>query len=49
MLPEFERQLYEKLQTAGNQAVLLEIPWAEHTFDATFNDVSNQLVLYYTE
>jgi acetyl esterase/lipase len=46
---KFGRQLYEKLQGAGNQAVLLDIPWAEHVFDAVFNGVSNQLALYYTE
>jgi len=47
--PIFGRQLYEKLQGSGNQAVLMEIPWAEHAFDAVFNGVSNQLALYYTE
>lgn len=49
VLPKFGRQLYEKLQAVGNQAVLLEIPWAEHAFDTVFNGVSNQLALYYTE
>lgn len=49
VLPKFGRQLYEKLQAAGVRAVLLEIPWAEHAFDAVFSGVSNQLVLYYTE
>ena len=49
VLPKFGRQLYEKLQRTGNQAVFLDIPWAEHAFDAVFNGVSNQLVLYYTE
>ena len=49
VLPKFGRQLYEKLQAAGDRAVLLEIPWADHAFDAVFNGVSNQLVLYYTE
>lgn len=49
VLPKFGRQLYEKLKGAGNQAVWLEIPWAEHAFDAVFNGVSNQLALYYTE
>ncbi|MGI0483900.1 alpha/beta hydrolase fold domain-containing protein [Pantanalinema rosaneae CENA516] len=47
--PQFGRQLYQKLQDAGNQVVWLEIPWAEHAFDAVFNGVSNQLALYYTE
>ncbi|PSB64053.1 esterase [Chroococcidiopsis cubana CCALA 043] len=49
VLAKFGRQLYEKLQAAGNQAGLIEIPWAEHAFDAVFNGVSNQLALYYTE
>jgi acetyl esterase/lipase len=49
VLSRFGRQLYEKLQRADNQAVLLDIPWAEHVFDAVFNGVSNQLALYYTE
>jgi acetyl esterase/lipase len=47
--PSFGRQLYEKLQASDNQVVWLEIPWAEHAFDAVFNGVSNQLALYYTE
>lgn len=47
--PKFGRQLYEKLKAEGNQAIFLEIPWAEHAFDAVFNGVSNQIALYYTE
>ena len=47
--PTFGRHLYEKLRVAENQAIWLEIPWAEHAFDAVFNGVSNQLALYYTE
>ncbi|MGQ4649765.1 alpha/beta hydrolase fold domain-containing protein [Lyngbya aestuarii] len=46
---KFGRRLYEQLQTTENLAVWLEIPWAEHAFDAVFNGVSNQLALYYTE
>ncbi|MFN6561158.1 MAG: alpha/beta hydrolase [Nostoc sp. ChiSLP01] len=45
----FGRQMYERLHASGNTAVFLEIPWAEHAFDAVFNGVSNQLALYYTE
>ena len=45
----FGRQLYHKLRATNNQAVWLEIPWAEHAFDAVFSGVSNQLALYYTE
>jgi acetyl esterase/lipase len=46
---KFGRGLYERLQAVGSQAVYLEIPWAEHAFDAVFNGVSNQLALYHTE
>lgn len=46
---KFGRSLYDRLQATGNRAVWLEIPWAEHAFDAVFNGVSNQLALYYTE
>ncbi|MEH1834725.1 MAG: alpha/beta hydrolase [Nostoc sp.] len=46
---QFGKQMYESLHNSGNTAVFLEIPWAEHVFDAVFNGVSNQLALYYTE
>ena len=46
---KFGKQLAEKLKEEGNIAVWLEIPWAEHVFDAVFNGVSNQLALYYVE
>ncbi|MDZ8054700.1 MAG: alpha/beta hydrolase fold domain-containing protein [Aulosira sp. ZfuVER01] len=45
----FGRQMYENLHRSGRTGILLEIPWAEHAFDAVFNGVSNQLALYYTE
>jgi acetyl esterase/lipase len=45
----YGRQMYERLHDSDNTAVLLEIPWAEHAFDAIFNGVSNQLALYHTE
>ncbi|AFZ24644.1 esterase/lipase [Cylindrospermum stagnale PCC 7417] len=45
----FGRQMYERLHNSGNTAIFLEIPWAEHAFDAVFNGVSNQLALYHTE
>ena len=47
--PKFGRQLDQKLQAKENQAVLLDIPWAEHAFDSVFFGLSNQLALYYTE
>ena len=46
---KFGRSLYKRLRATGNRAILLEIPWAEHAFDAVFNGPSNQLALYYTE
>jgi len=46
---KFAREMYERLRTSGNTAILLEIPWAEHAFDFIFHGLSNQLALYYTE
>lgn len=46
---KFGRNLYRRLQDHHNLAVYLEVPWAEHAFDAVFSGVSNQLVLYYLE
>ena len=46
---KFGQELYDKLIANDNTAILLEIPWAEHAFDAVFFGVSNQLILYYTE
>lgn len=46
---KFGKQLYDKLRATDNRAVYLEIPWAEHAFDAVFFGISNQLALYYTE
>lgn len=47
--PKYGRALQQRLEEAGSQSILIEIPWAEHAFDAVFNGVSNQLALYYTE
>jgi len=46
---KFGRQLRDRLRDSGNQVVWVEIPWAEHAFDAVFRGVSNQVALYYTE
>jgi acetyl esterase/lipase len=46
---KFGRAMYENLNQNGNTAVFIEIPWAEHAFDAVFNGISNQLALYHTE
>jgi len=47
--PRFGRQLDGRLRETGARSVLLEIPWAEHAFDAVPNGVSGQIALYYTE
>jgi acetyl esterase/lipase len=39
----------QKLRSQANRVVFIEIPWADHAFDAVFSGVSNQLALYYTE
>ncbi|MCC5897999.1 MAG: alpha/beta hydrolase [Phormidium sp. BM_Day4_Bin.17] len=46
---KFGRNLQEKLLKFENRSVFLEIPWAEHAFDAVYFGISNQLALYYTE
>jgi acetyl esterase/lipase len=45
----FAHNMYQRLRETGTKAILLEIPWAEHAFDAIFHGLSNQLALYYTE
>ena len=45
----FGRQLHQRPQAAGASSVLLEIPWAEHAFDALQGGLSGQLSLAYTE
>jgi acetyl esterase/lipase len=47
--PRFGRELDARLRDAGAPSVLLEIPWAEHAFDALPNGLSGQIALYYTE
>ena len=49
VLPRFGAMLDEKLRAAGATSVFLEIPWAEHAFDAVPNGPSGQLSSYYTE
>lgn len=46
---KFARGMQQRLRKAGNTALLLEVPWAEHAFDAVFQGPSNQLALYYVE
>lgn len=45
VLPRFGRLLHTRLQAGGTTAVLLEIPWAEHAFDAISAGPSAQLAL----
>jgi acetyl esterase/lipase len=46
---KYGKYLDRKLRSHGNRTVFIEIPWADHAFDAVFSGVSNQLALYYTE
>ena len=46
---KYGESLYQRLHKTGNTVVFLEIPWAEHAFDAIYSGISNQLALYYTE
>jgi acetyl esterase/lipase len=45
----FGRELNDRLRENGATSVLLEIPWAEHAFDALPSGLSGQIALYYTE
>jgi acetyl esterase/lipase len=45
----FGRELAERLRRAGGRPVLLELPWAEHAFDAIPFGLGAQVSLYYTE
>ncbi|MDZ4862908.1 MAG: alpha/beta hydrolase [Gemmatimonadota bacterium] len=45
VLPRFGRLLHDRLQAGGTTAALLEIPWAEHAFDAISAGPSAQLAL----
>lgn len=45
----FGRALDAALKNAGATSVLLELPWAEHSFDAVPNGMGRQIALNYTE
>lgn len=45
----FGRMLHAQLQRAGVRSVLIELPWAEHAFDAVPNGPSGQLSRWATE
>ena len=47
--PRFGRQLREALVASGDTAILLELPWAEHAFDAVSGGPGSQLALYHVE
>lgn len=45
----FGRMLQSRLLATGSRSVYLEIPWAEHGFDAISGGPSAQLALFHTE
>jgi acetyl esterase/lipase len=47
--PQFGAALHERLRATGTTSVLLELPWAEHAFDAVPFGPGGQLALYHTE
>jgi acetyl esterase/lipase len=49
VMPRFGAMLDQRLRAINATSVYLEIPWAEHAFDAIPNGPSAQLALYYTE
>ncbi|PSB55527.1 alpha/beta hydrolase [Chamaesiphon polymorphus] len=46
---KYGKYLAQQLRSQGNRTIFIEIPWADHAFDAVFSGLSNQLALYYTE
>ncbi len=47
--PSFGAALHAQLRATGTTSVLLELPWAEHAFDAVPFGPGGQLALYHTE
>lgn len=47
--PIFSQQLHDRLRFTNNTSVPIALPWAEHSFDAVFREIGNQIALYYTE
>ncbi len=45
----FGRHLAETLTQNQNAVLFIEIPWADHAFDAVFQGMSNQFALYYVD
>ncbi|HEY9807110.1 MAG TPA: alpha/beta hydrolase, partial [Candidatus Obscuribacterales bacterium] len=46
---KFAQGMYRQLRSVNSPAALLEIPWAEHSFDEVFQGLGSQLSLYYVE
>jgi len=49
VLPVFPASLDSSLRTAGNRSALIELPWADHAFDAVPFGPGAQIALYATE
>lgn len=49
VMARYGRQLNEALRAAGASSELIEIPWAEHAFDAIPGGLSGQVALHHTE
>lgn len=47
--PQYGRNLHAALQRAGANSELVEIPWADHAFDALPAGLSGQLSMFYVE
>jgi acetyl esterase/lipase len=47
--PHFGEAFHQQLLATGTTSVLLELPWAEHAFDAVPFGPGGQLALYYVE
>lgn len=47
--PRFGVMLYDRLRATGTTAVLIDIPWSEHAFDAVTSGPGAQLALYELE
>lgn len=47
--PQYGRNMYEALREAGADSEFVEIPWADHAFDALPAGLSGQLSLYHVE
>jgi acetyl esterase/lipase len=49
VLPRFGERLHDRLRATGTTSILIEIPWAEHGFNAVPSGPSAQLALYHSE